>query len=99
MLRHAALLCKKAVLFGDASAAAGVVRILHGLDPGDDAPARWAVAHTLAGDPFAVGTVLDALRAAGAGGQVAVLAERAVADVSLGDPGCGPGSRPAAAPR
>ena len=52
----------------------------------DPHPAHWAAAHTVLGDPAAVARLLDSLRAAGARGQAAALADRAAAHAVLGDP-------------
>jgi hypothetical protein len=70
----------------DSIAGAGLVRLLHDLDPGDHRPAEWVTAHASLDDPFGVAGLLRALHDAGAAGQVTAVASRAVAQASLDDP-------------
>jgi hypothetical protein len=81
--REAARLYKQATTHGDARAGIHLVRLLHGLQPGDPRPADWAAAHASLGDPPAVADLLDELREVRA---ATALADRAAAHASLDDP-------------
>lgn len=77
---------KRAAAEGDTSAAIALLQRLHFLHPGDQAPARWVSARADSSNLSAVTRLFEALREAGAHEQAAVLAARAAADASLGDP-------------
>ena len=85
--RDAAYLYRQASAHGDARAGARLVRLLHALHPGDQRPADWATAHASLDDPLPVALLLDALRDAGATGQVTTLASRAAAYARLDNAG------------
>jgi hypothetical protein len=80
--RDAARLCKRASGHGHAEAGTSLVRLLRSLHPGDQSPADWAAAHASSDDPNVV-WLLEALREAGATGQVTTLATRAAAQAHL----------------
>ena len=87
LFRDAARLYKQASAHGDPSAGAHLVRWLRTLEPGNQGPADWAVAHASLDDPRAVVNLLLGLRQVGATSQLTTLADRAAAHASLDDPG------------
>jgi hypothetical protein len=88
LLRDAARLRKHALAQGDAWGAVTFVRNWHSLRPysDDPRPAQWAASHSSLNDSYAAAELLHALREAGAGPQVAALADRAAAHASLDNP-------------
>jgi uncharacterized protein YidB (DUF937 family) len=76
LYRDAAQLRKRATARGDTTAAARLLLTLHTLDPSDQRPARWCLAHARLDDPGAVASLLGALRTAGASDEVAALLAR-----------------------
>ena len=76
LYRDAARLYKQANTHGDPLAGAILVRLLHTLCPGDQRPADWAAAHTRLDNPRGLAGLLDALREAGATGQITALLDR-----------------------
>ena len=86
LYRAAARLHKRGTANGDTTAAALLVSNMHSLHPLDQRPARWGVIHASIDDPYAVASLLRALREAGARGQAAALASRAAAQAPLGNP-------------
>jgi hypothetical protein len=59
---------------------------MHHLDPCDQRPASWAVAHVSLDDPYGVANLLKRLHAVGASGQVTGLAARAAVGVAVDRP-------------
>ena len=85
LLLSAARLRKQAATGGDSFAAASLVRMMHSVHPGDQAPARWAATHAALDSPLAVARLLDAFRETGARDQVTALADRAAAHIAVDD--------------
>ena len=86
LYRAAAQLHKNAAACGDPRAAAWLAQPPPCLRA-DPRPTHWAAARASLDDPHGVAVLLDGLRKAGAGEQVAALAARAAAHASLDDPG------------
>ena len=86
MLRDAARLHKRAAVQGNTTTATSLTLQLRFLHPADQRPARWAAAHAPLDTPYEVVRLLDALREAGAGDEVKVLASRAAAHAPLDTP-------------
>jgi Domain of unknown function (DUF4062) len=86
LLLIAARMYKQAAASEDSFAAASLVRIMHSVDPGDQAPACWAVTHAALKSPLAVARLLDAFGEAGAYEQVTALADCAAAYITVDDP-------------
>ena len=87
LLRDTARLYKQASGYGDPSAGADFVRLLHTLHPGDQHPAEWATVHVGLDNPYGVTSLLEALDEAGATSQVTTLLDRdPAAHADLDDP-------------
>ena len=84
LYRHAAALWTTAASLGSADAASELITLLCRVSTGDTTRAvHWAVGHASLDDPRDVGELLRALREAGAGDAVTVLAARAAGQTSL----------------
>ncbi len=84
LYRHAAALWTTAASLGSADAASELITLLCRVSTGDTTRAvHWAVGHASLDAPRDVGELLRALREAGAGDAVTVLAARAAGQTSL----------------
>jgi hypothetical protein len=76
LCRDAARLFKQATAHGDPRIGAYLVRWLHTVDPGNQGPADWAVAHASLDEKGAVAELVYELQKMGATSQAAALARR-----------------------
>ncbi len=87
LYRHAAALWTTAASLGSADAASELITLLCRVSTGDTTRAvHWAVGHASLDDPWDVAALQRALREAGAGDAVTVLAARAAGQASLDAP-------------
>jgi hypothetical protein len=87
LYRYAVLLWTKAITGGNLYAAGRLTSLLQRIDPDRSKQAAlWAVNCVVADDASGVARLLEAMRAAGAGDAVAVLAATAAENVRLEDP-------------